>query len=375
VNKRDYYEVLGVDKNAPADEIKKAYRKLARQYHPDVNKDDPNAAEKFKEVSEAYEVLSNDQKRAHYDQYGHVDPTAGMGGGSGFGDAGFGDFGGFGDIFDMFFGGSRSRGPERGQDLESELEIAFEEAAFGVEKEIQVPRTETCPTCGGDGAKPGTKVEKCSVCNGTGEQQTVVNTPFGRMVNRHVCSACRGRGVHIAEPCPNCHGTGRKRVRRHVKITVPAGVDTGMRLRVPGAGEISANGGPPGDLYVVVRVRAHELFERDGTNVYLEVPITFVQAALGDEIDVPTLDGKVQLRIPEGTQSGTSFRLRGRGIVRPNSSHRGDEHVRVQVVTPTSLNERQRQLFRELGKELGQHPSEQTKSFMERMKSAFRGDN
>lgn len=374
MSKRDYYEVLGVEKSASPEEIKKAYRKLARQYHPDVNKDDPNASEKFKEVSEAYDVLSDQQKRANYDQFGHADPTGGMGG-AGFGDAGFGDFGGFGDIFDMFFGGSRQRGPQRGEDLEYELEVDFEEAAFGVEEELQIPRTETCPTCGGDGAKPGTKVEKCSVCNGSGEQQTVVNTPFGRMVNRKVCSACRGRGVQMDHPCTDCHGTGRKRVRRKVKINVPAGVDTGMRLRVPGAGETSPTGGSPGDLYVVIRVRPHDLFERDGTNVYLDVPITFVQAALGDEIDVPTLDGKVQLRIPEGTQTGTSFRLRGKGIVRPNSTHRGDQHVRVYVVTPNNLNDRQRELLRELGRELGQNPNEQTRSFMERMKSAFLGDN
>ncbi|QQE77345.1 molecular chaperone DnaJ [Alicyclobacillus sp. SO9] len=375
MSKRDYYEVLGVDKNASPEEIKKAYRKLARKYHPDVNKEDPESETRFKEVSEAYDVLSDQQKRSNYDQFGHADPSQGMGGGGFGGGAGFEDFGGFGDIFDMFFGGGRQRGPARGEDLEYELQIEFEEAAFGAEKEVQIPRTESCPTCGGNGATPGTKVEKCTVCGGSGEQQQVVNTPFGRMVNRKVCSTCHGRGVVIEHPCTDCHGNGRKRVRRKVKINVPAGVDTGMRLRVPGAGETSASGGQPGDLYVLIRVKEHDLFERDGTNVYVDVPITFVQAALGDEIEVPTLDGKVELRIPEGTQTGTSFRLRGKGVVRPNSSHRGDQHVRVNVVTPTNLNEAQRDLLRELGRELGQNPNEQTRSFMERMRSAFLGDN
>lgn len=377
MEKRDYYEVLGLEKSASADEIKRAYRKLARQYHPDVNKDDPKAEEKFKEVKDAYEVLSDSDKRARYDQFGHNDPTQGMGGGFGGGfDGNFGDFGGFGDIFDMFFGGGGARrGPQRGSDLEYELSVEFTEAAFGIEEEIEIPRTETCTTCHGEGAKPGTKVEKCSVCNGTGEQQTVANTPFGRMVNRKVCSACRGRGVHISHPCPDCHGMGRRRVRRKVKVRVPAGVDTGTRLRIPGAGESSPNGGQPGDLHIVIRVRPHDTFEREGTNVYLDYPLTFVQAALGDEIEVPTLDGKVKLRIPEGTQTGTSFRLKGQGVVRLGTQQRGDQHVRVHVMTPTNLTEKQKDLFRELGKELGVETSEQAKTLFERMKSAFLGDH
>lgn len=379
MSKRDYYEVLGVSRSADPDEIKKAYRKLARQYHPDVNKDDPNAQQKFAEVAEAYDVLSDTQKRSRYDQFGHQDPTQGFGGG-GPGGAGFGDFdfGGFGDIFDMFFGGAggaRARGPQRGQDLEYELEVDFEDAAFGVEEEIQIPRTETCSTCGGNGAKPGTKTKSCSVCSGSGEQQTVTNTPFGRMVNRRVCQNCHGRGVVIEDVCPDCRGQGRKRVRRTVQIKVPAGVDTGTRLRVTGAGESSPNGGQPGDLHIVIRVRPHDLFEREGTNVYVDVPLTFVQAALGDEIDVPTLDGDVKLRIPEGTQSGTSFRLRGKGIVKLGSPvARGDQHVRVQVLTPTGLTDKQKELFRDLGKELGEQTNEQQRTFMERMKDAFRGN-
>ncbi|MCL6443554.1 MAG: molecular chaperone DnaJ [Alicyclobacillus sp.] len=375
MSKRDYYEVLGVSRDASTDEIKRAYRKLARQYHPDVNRNDPNAEERFKEISEAYEVLSDPSKRSRYDQFGHADPTQGMGGG-GFDASGFGDFSGFGDIFDMFFGGGgRQRGPQRGQDLEYELEVDFEDAAFGIEEEIQIPRTETCPTCGGSGARPGTHPDKCGACNGTGEQQSVVNTPFGRMVNRRVCSVCRGRGVIINHPCSDCHGQGRKRVRRTVKIKVPPGVDTGTHLRIPGAGESSPNGGQPGDLHIVIRVRPHDVFEREGTNVYVDVPLSFVQAALGDEIEVPTLDGQVKLRIPEGTQTGTSFRLRGKGIPKLGSpTQRGDQHVRVHVITPTNLTERQREILREFGRELGETTQEQTRTFMERMKSAFLGD-
>ncbi|TDY48019.1 molecular chaperone DnaJ [Alicyclobacillus sacchari] len=378
MSKRDYYEVLGVSRSATQDEIKKAYRKLARQYHPDVNKDDPNAQQKFAEIAEAYDVLSDSAKRARYDQFGHQDPTQGFGGAGGPG-AGFGDFdfGGFGDIFDMFFGGAggRPRGPQRGQDLEYDLEIEFEEAAFGAEKEIQIPRTETCSTCGGSGARPGTHPKTCSVCHGTGEQQTVTNTPFGRMVNRRVCQACHGRGQMIDDPCPDCRGQGRRRVRRTVQVKVPPGVDNGTRLRMPGAGESSPSGGQPGDLFIVMHVRPHELFEREGTNIYLDVPLSFVQAALGDEIDVPTLDGSVKLRIPEGTQSGTSFRLRGKGIPKLGSPvARGDQHVRVQVMTPTNLTDRQKELFRELGKELGVQTHEQARSFMERMKDAFLGN-
>jgi molecular chaperone DnaJ len=278
----------------------------------------------------------------------------------------------------MFFGGAggaRARGPQRGHDLEYELEVDFEDAAFGVEEEIQIPRTETCSTCSGTGAKPGTSPKTCSVCHGSGEQQTVTNTPFGRMVNRRVCQACQGRGQIVDQPCPDCRGQGRRRVRRTVQIKVPPGVDTGTRLRVAGAGEASPNGGQPGDLHIIIHVRPHPLFERDGTNVYVDVPLSFVQAALGDEIDVPTLDGNVKLRIPEGTQSGTSFRLRGKGIPKLGSPvARGDQHVRVQVMTPTNLSEEARELFRQLAKELGEQTHEQARTFMERMKDAFLGN-
>ncbi|MFC4766343.1 molecular chaperone DnaJ [Effusibacillus consociatus] len=365
MSKRDYYEVLGVSRNATEDEIKKAYRKLARQYHPDVNKDDPNAEVKFKEVTEAYEVLSDKEKRSRYDQFGHADPGAGFGGG------GAGDFGGFGDIFDMFFGGGgRQRGPRRGADLQYNLQIEFEEAAKGTEKEIEIPRTEECPTCHGSGAKPGTHPDTCSVCRGTGTQEQIINTPLGRMVNRRPCQACGGDGKIIKNPCTQCHGNGSIKVRKRIHVKIPAGVDTGNRIRISGAGETGDKGAPPGDLFVVIYVREHRFFDRDGDDIFCRVPISFVQAALGDEIEVETLDGKVKLRIPEGTQTGTSFRLRGKGMPRINSSYRGDQHVRVIVVTPTDLTEKQRDILRQLGDELGVKPSEQQKTFFEKVKDA-----
>jgi molecular chaperone DnaJ len=365
VSKRDYYEVLGVGKNASEDDIKKAYRKLARQYHPDINKDNPDAEGKFKEATEAYEVLSDQEKRARYDQFGHADPGAG-----GFG-GGTDGFGGFGDIFDMFFGGGgRQRGPQRGADLQYNLQISFMEAAKGVEKELDIPRTEECPTCHGSGAKAGTHPETCSVCRGTGTQEQVLNTPLGRMVNRRPCSACGGDGKIIKHPCTQCRGAGTVKVRKKINVKVPAGVDTGNRIRISGAGEAGDKGAPPGDLYIVVYVQADDFFERDGDDIFCRVPITIVQAALGDEIEVPTLDGKVKLRIPEGTQTGTSFRLRGKGMPRVNSTYQGDQHVRVVVMTPTDLTDSQRELLRKLGDEIGVKPSEQHRSFFERVKDA-----
>ncbi|GIM47357.1 chaperone protein DnaJ [Collibacillus ludicampi] len=377
MSKRDYYEVLGVSRTASTDEIKKAYRKLARKYHPDVNKDDPQAEEKFKEITEAYEVLSDNEKRARYDQFGHEDPGAAGFGGQGF--SGFGDFGGFGDIFDMFFGGGgRPRGPRQGADLQYNLQLDFKEAAFGVEKELEVPRMEECQTCHGTGSKPGFSPETCKICRGTGVQEQIINTPLGRMVNRRTCQACGGDGKRITHPCSECHGAGQVRVRRKIHVKIPAGVDTGNRIRIPGAGEAGEKGAKPGDLYVIVHVREHEFFRREGQDVYCEVPISFVQAALGDEIEVETLDGRARLRIPEGTQSGTLFRLRGRGIPFVHSDRRGDQHVRVNVITPRQLTEKQKELLRQLGKELGVNPQEQTRSFFERVrdgvKDAFNWD-
>lgn len=378
MSKRDYYEVLGVDKSASPDEIKKAYRGLARKLHPDVNKSDPQAGEKFKEVSEAYESLSDPEKRSQYDHFGHQDPSqgAGYGGFGGFQGADFGG-GGINDIFDMFFGGGagRQRGPQRGADLEYTLGIEFKDAAFGLKREIEIPRTESCDTCSGSGAKPGTKVETCSSCHGTGAQEFVTNTPLGRMVNRRTCPTCQGTGKRIATPCTDCHGTGAVRKRRKIEVNVPPGVDTGTRLRVTGGGEAGDRGAPPGDLFIVIRVNKHNFFERNGNDIYCEIPITFVQAALGDEITVPTLYGRETLRVPEATQTGTLFHLRGKGMPKlGNGVAKGDQHVRVIVQTPTKLSDKQRELFRELSREFGEEAHEQSRSFFERVKGAFMGE-
>lgn len=377
MSKRDYYEVLGVSRDASQEEIKKAYRKLARKYHPDVNKE-PDAEEKFKEVKEAYEVLSDEQKRANYDRFGHADPgqTFGGGGFGGFGDAA--DFGGFGDIFDMFFGGGTTRrnpnAPKRGADLQYTLQVEFKEAVFGTETDLRIPRTETCDHCRGTGAKPGTKPETCSVCHGTGQQEFVQNTAFGRIVNRRTCSACGGQGKMIRERCANCHGTGRVKKTRTIHVRIPAGVDDGAQLRVAGEGEAGLHGGPPGDLYVIIRVKPHEFFEREGDDIYCEVPLTFTQAALGDEIEVPTLTERVKLRIPPGTQTGTYFRLKGKGVPHLRGGGQGDQHVKVTVVTPTNLTEEQKELLREFARLSGEQTHEKQQTIFDRMKKAFMGD-
>lgn len=370
MSKRDYYEVLGVGKDASPDDIKKAYRKLARQYHPDVNKA-ADAEEKFKEVKEAYDVLADDQKRARYDQFGHADPNQGFGG------MGGQDFGGFGDIFDMFFGGGARRNPnapQRGNDLQYTLTIEFKEAVFGKKTEIHIPRTETCDTCHGSGAKPGTHPDTCSVCHGTGQQEVVQNTAFGRIVNRRICSACQGQGKIIKDKCGTCHGTGKVKRQRTISLNIPAGVDDGAQLRVSGEGEAGTRGGPSGDLYVVIRVKPHDFFEREGDDIYCEVPLTFAQAALGDEIEIPTLTEKVKLRIPPGTQTDTYFRLKGKGVPRLRGYGQGDQHVKVVVVTPTNLSEHQKELLREFSKLSGEHTHEQQQTIFERMKKAFLGD-
>lgn len=376
MSKRDYYEVLGVDKNATPDEIKKAYRKLARQYHPDVNKE-PDAAEKFKEVKEAYEVLSDENKRAQYDRYGHTDPNQGFGGFGGFGGGGgFEDFGGFGDIFDMFFGGGSRRNPnapQRGADLQYTMTIEFKEAVFGKETDIEIPRTENCDHCNGSGARPGTHPETCSTCRGTGQQEVVQNTAFGRIVNRRVCPACSGTGKIIREKCSKCNGSGKVKNRRKIHVKIPAGIDDGSQIRLSGEGESGIRGGPPGDLYIVVNVKPHDFFEREGDDIYCEVPITFAQAALGDEIEVPTLSGKVKLKIPAGTQTNTYFRLKGHGVPRLRGIGQGDQHVKVVVVTPTKLSEKQKELLREFAKLSGEDTHEQQETLFERMKKAFRG--
>lgn len=375
MSKRDYYEVLGVSKGASKDEIKKAYRKLSKQYHPDINKE-PDAADKFKEIAEAYEVLSDDQKKSHYDQFGHTDPNQGFGGGGDFG----GGFGGFEDIFNTFFGGGGSRrrdpnAPRQGADLQYTMTVSFEEAAFGKETDIEIPREETCETCSGSGAKPGTNPETCQHCHGTGQLNVEQNTPFGRIVNRRTCHYCNGTGKEIKHKCTTCGGAGKVKKRKKIHVKIPAGIDDGQQLRMSGQGEAGINGGPSGDLYVVFHVRAHEFFERDGDDIYCEMPITFVQASLGDEIEVPTLHGKVKLKVPSGTQTGTKFRLKGKGVPNVRGYGVGDQHILVRIITPTKLTDKQKQLLREFADISGSAPiGDHEKSFFSKVKRAFKGE-
>jgi molecular chaperone DnaJ len=358
VTKRDYYEILGVDKAATKDAIKKAYRKLAKKYHPDMNKENQKEAEeKFKEISEAYGVLGDETKRKQYDMYGHAgidsrysqeDIFRTINFEDIFGDLGFG-FGGFEGIFDTFFGGARARrrGPARGENIYYELEIDLKEAAFSTKKTIKVPRLETCKTCEGSGAKPGTKPKKCSTCQGTGQIRDVRSSGFGQFVRIMPCRSCRGSGEKIEHPCLDCIGKGMKRKYRKITVDVPKGVDSGNRIRLPGEGEASSSGGPPGDLFVVIHVKPDDTFSREGNHILYDAEITFGQATLGDEIEVPTLKGKAQLKIPKGTQSHTVFRLKGEGIPDVRGRGKGDEYVRVIVKTPTKLSENQKQLLLE----------------------------
>ncbi|MDT3700874.1 MAG: molecular chaperone DnaJ [Thermincola sp.] len=377
MSKKDYYEVLGVKKEASEAEIKKAFRKLARQYHPDVNQGDANAEAKFKEVNEAYEVLSDQEKRAQYDQFGHAafDQSAGGAGYGGFGGFNGADFGGFGDIFEAFFGGGgqRRRGPAKGADLRYNMDITFEEAAFGLEKDINVPRTEKCEKCHGSGAAPGTEAKTCSKCNGTGQIQFTQSTAFGRFVQSRACDQCGGDGRIIETPCNECSGSGHVRRTRKIHVKIPGGVDTGSRLRVTGEGEPGERGGPYGDLYVYIQVKPHQLYKREGNDVITEVKVSFPQAALGDEIEVQTLEGKIKLKVPEGTQSDTFFRLRGKGIPDVHGYGRGDHHVKVIVVTPTKLSDEQKKLLLDLANTMGENPAGVEKGFFGKVKDAFMG--
>ncbi|MGY3749103.1 molecular chaperone DnaJ [Vagococcus acidifermentans] len=381
--KRDYYEILGLSKSATDDEIKKAYRKLSKKYHPDINKE-PDADEKFKEVSEAYEVLSDPQKRAAYDQYGHAGTDPNFGGAGGFGGFdGFsgGGFGGFEDIFESFFGGGGAgRGasrnaPRQGADLQYSLNLTFEEAVFGLEKTIRYNREDECSTCHGSGAKPGTEPETCGKCHGSGTINVERQTPLGRMMSRQTCDVCQGTGKIIKEKCDTCHGRGRMTKSHSLKVNVPAGVEDGQQMRLAGQGEAGYNGGPFGDLYVVFVVEPSPIFDRDGSEIYYEQTISFVQAALGDEVEVPTVHGRVKLKIPAGTETGTSFRLRGKGAPRLRGSGNGDQQVTVKIVTPKNLNDAQKKALRDFAQASGDTVIEQEEGFFDKMKDAFSGSS
>ena len=377
-NKRDYYEVLGVQKGASGEDIKKSYRKLAMKYHPDRNPGDKEAEEKFKEVGEAYEVLSDDDKRARYDQFGFagVDPNYGAGqGGAGFGGfGGFGDFGDLGDIFGEFFGGgsrrsSRQNAPTRGENVGARLDLTFEEAAFGCEKEVSVQRIENCSSCSGTGSADGA-VETCSYCHGAGQVRTTQNFMGMQMQSTSVCPQCNGRGKVIKNPCNTCRGKGKVRRTQKIRVKVPAGVDAGQSVRVRGEGCVGNNGGPNGDVLVQIHIRRHPIFTRQDYTVYCEVPITFSQAALGAEIQVPTLDGKVSFNIPEGTQTGREFVLRDKGIPDvSNPRRRGDHRFTVVVETPTKLTKEQKDLLRQLDDSLDATPKR--KKFFDTLKDFF----
>ena len=355
--KRDYYEVLGLQKGASAEEIKKAYRKLAKENHPDLHPGDKGCEERFKEVNEAYEILSDDDKRAKYDQYGHAafDPNAGFGGG---GFEGFGDFGGFSDIFSDIFGfggGTRNaNAPRKGENLRVSVNISFEEAAFGCKKDVTVARVEQCSDCKGSGCAPGTTPEICPDCKGSGTVRTTQRTPFGFAQSTAACSKCKGTGKIIHQPCPTCRGMGNVRRQHKINVNIPAGIDDGQTISLRGQGSAGANGGPQGDLLVSVIVRPHPRFERDGNSVLLEQEISYAQAVLGGEIEVPTLDGKVKLSIPEGTQTGTVFRMKGKGIPYLRGSGRGDQFVSVKVAVPKNLTASQKELLRQFAASMGE---------------------
>ena len=373
--KRDYYEVLGIQKGASEDEIKKAYKKLARKYHPDMNPGDKEAEEKFKEVNEANEVLSDPEKKARYDQFGFagVDPNygAGAGGAGGFG-GGF-DFGDLGDIFGSFFGGGFGGGqrrnpnaPQRGESIRASVSVSFTDAAFGCEKSVTLERSEMCGTCKGNGCAPGTTPEVCPDCHGTGTVQVRRQTPMGVFASNGPCRKCGGTGRLIHQPCPDCRGGGTVRKRKTIQVTIPAGIDHGQTISLRGQGNAGKNGGPAGDLLITVMVQPHDLFRRDGVDVFCEAPITFTQAVLGAELEIPTIDGKVKYSIPEGTQTGTVFRLKGKGIPVLNGRGRGDQYVTVTIETPRNLNKEQKEALRKFSETVGENNYEKHKSFFKK---------
>jgi molecular chaperone DnaJ len=363
--KRDYYELLGVARTASEVDIKRAFRNQARKFHPDVNKDD-GAEARFKEINEAYEVLSDQRKRAAYDRFGHSGQAGVF--------EGFGDLGGFADVFETFFGGGRRggyRGPQRGTDLRYDMAITFEEAVFGSEKQIDIPVLQPCERCDGTGAEPGSSATTCPRCQGSGELRRVQQSVFGQFVSVVACERCQGEGTIVASPCSQCHGQGRERRSKTLTVKIPAGVDRGQQIRLAGEGEIGPKGGPPGDLYVVLDVKEHAFFRRDGYDIYYELPLTVAQAALGADVTIPTLEGDVELHVPPGTQFGRTFRLRGKGIPHLRSPERGSMRVVAEVQVPTKLNQRQRELFEQLSSELGE--AHQEKGFFDKVKEAFGG--
>lgn len=378
-DKRDYYEVLGVEKTASDDEIKKAYRKMAKKYHPDINPGNAEAEAKFKEANEAYEILSDSQKRARYDQFGHAGTDPNGFGGGGFG----GGFGGFdnidiSDIFGSFFGGGfggssrRRNGPRKGNDISESVLLTFEEAAFGVKKQIKVYRVEDCDECHGVGAKNASDKQTCPVCGGSGEVRTTQRSPFGQFVNVTPCNNCSGTGTVIKNPCSKCKGKGKIKRSRTIEVNIPAGINHGETISLRGQGDAGSKGGPNGDLYVTVTLRKHPIFTRNGSEVYCDVPITFVQAALGAEIKIPTIDGMMDYTIPEGTQSGTKFRIRGRGIKNLRSGVRADQIINVIVEVPKNLSNEQRQALEKFGEVTNDKNYKQQKSFFEKIKDSFK---
>lgn len=378
-DKRDYYEVLGVEKSASEDDIKKAFRKLARQYHPDLHPDDKAAEAKFKEINEAYEVLSDKDKRAKYDQFGHAafDPSYGGGGAGG----GFGGFADMGDIFDSIFGGfgfgggrhsNNPNAPRRGADIETSVTIDFMDACTGKKVNVRLNRSEQCPDCHGTGAAPGTQPKTCPDCNGTGTKRVTQRTPFGNISQTAACSRCGGKGKIVDTPCSKCGGKGQVRNAQDKEVEIPAGVDDGQTLRIQGGGHAGTNGGQNGDLHIRVDVRPDPIFERDGYDVWTEVPLTYTQATLGSEIIVPTVDGKVKYNVPEGTQAGTVFRLRGKGIKRLYRTDRGDHYVKVVVEIPKNLTKDQKAKLKAFEDSLSDKNYQKRQGFFDKLKEKFK---
>ena len=373
-DKRDYYEVLGISKDAGDADIKKAYRRLAKQYHPDVNSNDKGAEAKFKEINEAYSILNDPEKRSNYDRFGHAafDGSAGSGGFEGFG------FGGLDDLFESFMGGGFSRnktkraGPQRGNDLQYAMEITFHDAAFGVAKDLNLNRLQSCGVCGGTGAKPGTSPETCKQCNGTGQVRYTQSTPFGQFVNVRACDVCKGEGKIIVNPCENCRGKGRISKSSKISIDIPSGIDEGQTISLRGEGEPGLRGGPSGDLFVTIHIKPHPIFKREGFDVVCDVPISFTQAALGAEIEIPTIDGKMPYGIPEGTQPHTVFKLKSKGIKHLRSNIRGDQYIRISVEVPSKLSQKQKELLKQFAEITGDEGLEQKKGFFEKMKDLFK---